>query len=396
MYTRKFYDMDATETSAASNETAGSSSQPESIAAIMAREGVKSGMNDEPSQPIRISSNQSSDDTSSNSSSAAPAKSEESVESNEDYDNSSASKGNESYDLSSIIEKESPVNILKALGYDDKSIAFMQELKSLDPKMIGFLETWKNGGDVKQYLDEASRDFLSMPAEEVMKHQLRLDYPKATESQIDVLYKKEVVEKYNLNSYDEDEVKEGKLLLEAKADKYREQLQDLQKEKILPAGSQYSEQQLAQQQAVIDYSNEIVKVFNENSYTKDIITKNAITIGEGDDKFVFPINAKEVVDIVINGDMTGDLTFDTIKGADGQEQLVPKTEHQLLVATVNKYGTKFISELAKHYKSLGSKAAIDPIDNARPSQRAVPSHNDSEPTSVAGAMAKYGRVNFGG
>ena len=80
----------------------------------------------------------------------------------------------------------------------------------------------------------------------------------------------------------------------------------------------------------------------------------------------------------------------------GQETFVPKSQHQLLVATVNKYGEKFITELAKHYKSLGSKAAIEPLENARPTEMRNTSSAAPEPTTLAGAMAKYGRFNSGG
>jgi hypothetical protein len=397
---RKFYDMGTADGSSAPTET--QQSQPESIASIMAREGVKSSSSDEPYAPVTVRDTRYDREEESTRSTAAPANDYDNASRNDESnrETSQSSDGNynwsENYDLSSILSRESPENVLRAMGYDDKSISFVQELKSLDPRMLGFFETWKSGGDVKTYLEEASRDFNQMSAEDVMRHQLRADYPKATEAQLDVLYKKEIVEKYKLNSYDEDEVAEGKLLLEAKADKYREQLAETQKEKILPSSSEYSEQQMQEQRAIAEYTNMVIKDFSDNPYTRDVFSKNAITIGEGTDKFVFPVDGKEIADLVINGDVTGDLMFDKKQGNDGSEMLIPKAEHQLLVATVNKYGQKFITELAKHYKSLGSRAAIEPIDNARPSNRTTPSYSESEPTTIAGAMAKYGRVSSGG
>jgi hypothetical protein len=286
---------------------------------------------------------------------------------------------------------------LKALGFDDQTISFINGLKEIDPKMVGFLNTWKEGGDVKEYFNEASKDYSTMPAEDVMRHQLRLDYPRATEAQLEVLYKKEVVEKYSLNSYDEDEVAEGKLLLDAKADKFRDELVKIQQDKILPSSSAYSEQQRQEEQRIAEFSQRIVNDFNDNPFTKEVLSKNSITIGEGSDKFSFPINAKEVADLAIHGDKNGDLMFERKVDANGQESFVPRAQHQLLVATVSKYGEKFITELAKHYKSLGGKAAIDPIDNARPSgSKNTPNSDEKEPTSIAGAMAKYGKLQSGG
>ena len=291
--------------------------------------------------------------------------------------------------------KEQPDEVLKALGFDEKAISFIKELKDVDPKMVGFLNNWKEKGNVTDYLNELSKDYTQMPAEDVMRHQLRVDYPKASEAQLDVLYKKEVVEKYNLNSYDEDEAGEGKLLLDAKADRYRDELAKSQQERLLPISPDRSEAAKAEEQRLAEFSKSIVKEFNENPYTKEVLAKNAITIGEGNDKFSFPIDSKAISDLVLNGDTTGELMFDKVN-KDGQEVFLPKAQHQLLVATVNKYGEKFITELAKHYKSLGSKAAIDPIENARPTETRMPSTSNEEPKTVAGAMAKFGRLNSGG
>jgi hypothetical protein len=153
---------------------------------------------------------------------------------------------------------------------------------------------------------------------------------------------------------------------------------------------------MAEQQRIESISQNVIRDFSENPYTKEVLSKNAITIGEGADKFSFPIDTKAVTDMVLYGDQTGESMFEIKKDANGQETYVPKSQHQLLVATVNKYGEKFITELAKHYKSIGGRAAIDPIDNAKPRETRTPSSSNEEPKTIAGAMAKYGRVNSGG
>lgn len=394
--TKKFYDIGAADdTSSGAAET---SPQTDSIAAIMAREGVKSSP-DEASQPFIVNNSKSEDNESPSVDTTTGGKSQREAASSqkeESVPEHHVDEESETYDWQEQLKSQNPEDVLKALGYDEKLVSFVQDLKEVDPKMIGFLNHWKSGGDLKEYLDQASMDFASMPAEEVMRHQLRQDYPKATEAQLDILYKKEIVEKYNLNSYDEDEVNEGKLLLEAKADKYRDQLQELQQEKILPNSEAFLKERAEQEQRMVEYANTVVNSFTENPYTKEVLSKNVLTIGEGADKFSFPVNGKELADLVINGDTTGDLMFETKKGNDGQEMLVPKAQHQLLVAAVNKYGEKFLVELAKHYKSLGGKSAIDPIENARPIESRNTSYSESDPTTIAGAMAKYGRMNSGG
>ena len=402
--------MDAAEV-AASNETSeapvASSAEPMSIAAMMAKQGTKSNAEGEDVSPIRLNRDGSWETKTEVANApvaptkASPTSEEEqelsqSVEKDADVPEPQTEKdSNTEYDWQDAVKSQQPDDVLKALGFDEKAISFIKDLKDIDPKMVGFLNTWKEKGNVTEYLSELSKDYTQMPAEDVMRHQLRVDYPKASEAQLDVLYKKEIVEKYNLNSYDEDEANEGKLLLEAKADKYRDELAKAHQEKLLPTAPDRSAAAQEEEQRLAEFSKHIVTEFNNSPYTKEVLSKNAITIGEGNDKFSFPIDSKAITDLVLNGDTTGELMFDKVN-KDGQEVFLPKAQHQLLVATVNKYGEKFITELAKHYKSLGSKAAIDPIENARPTETRMPSTSNEEPKTVAGAMAKFGRLNSGG
>ena len=417
---RKFYDMEASDVASGvpeqqtnesqqveTSQSDSSTNQP-SIAELMAKHGVKSDFEEAAYKPVSINNIESSKSEKQDST-VAPTN--ETLKSSNLEVNENSNQ--ENYTLDPQIEKEllqladwknivknqQPDEIFKELGFDSSVANFMKELKEVDPKMVGFFEYWKNGGNLKEYFEESSKDFSTMPAEDVMRHQLRLDYPKASEAQLEVLYKKEIVEKYGLSSYDEDEQNEGKLLLEAKADKYREDLIKAQQSKLLPTPpdkSAIEEARLAEERQVEEVRNKIVNDFNDNPYTKEVLSKNAISIGEGNDKFTFPIDAKEIANIALYGDQTGELMFNKAYDSNGNEIYTPKAEHQLLVATVNKYGEKFITELAKHYKSLGSKAAIEPLENARPIENRNASSASPEPTSVAGAMAKYGSFNSGG
>jgi hypothetical protein len=65
-------------------------------------------------------------------------------------------------------------------------------------------------------------------------------------------------------------------------------------------------------------------------------------------------------------------------------------EHQLLLATVNKYGANFIKELAKHFKSVGGQKAIEPIESASRPDGGNPAKPDAPPQSPAEAMARFG------
>ena len=411
MYIKKFYDMEASDVmSSGETDTPAVESAPSetmSIAALMAREGVKSDSEGTELNPVRVNRDGSWESDSGKAESPVvptkdEAKSEAVSESSKPAEPEAEVPEPQKEEVSnakdswqSTIKSQQPEDVLKALGFDDKTVSFIKELKDVDPKMVNFLNTWKEKGNVTDYLNELAKDYSQMPAEDVMRHQLREEYPKASEAQLDVLYKKEIAEKYNLNSYDEDEVAEGKLLLDAKADKYRDTLVQAQKDRLLPEPKE-NESAKFEEQRRTEVAQGIVREFNDNPYTKEVIAKNSITIGEGADKFSFPIDSKAVTDLVINGDANGELMFDKKTNANGEEVYIPKAQHQLLVATVNKYGEKFITELAKHYKSLGGKAAIEPIDNARPVETRNTSNASPEPTSIVGAMAKYGKLNSGG
>ncbi|MFK5283507.1 hypothetical protein ACI3PL_28430, partial [Lacticaseibacillus paracasei] len=76
--------------------------------------------------------------------------------------------------------------------------------------------------------------------------------------------------------------------------------------------------------------------------------------------------------------------------------MIPKVGHQLLVATVAKYGMDFINKLAEHYTSLGANKAIAPIENARPPASSTSSAAVAAPKTAAEAMAMKGTINSGG
>jgi hypothetical protein len=252
--------MEATEAGASSEETP-------SIAALMAREGTKSDAEGADHEPVRLNNG---------SWESKPIREESPVETTTDnstnkYDtrelwsdeiNASKTQTEEEDYYESwqdAVKTQTPDEVLKALGYDDNLVSFINGLKDVDPKMVGFLNTWKENGNVSGYLKELNTDYAEMPAEDVMRHQLRAEYPKASEAQLDVLYKKEIVEKYGLNSYDEDEVNEGKLLLEAKAEKYRDDLVRQQQDRLLPQAPDKTEAMLQEEQRLATISQSIVK-----------------------------------------------------------------------------------------------------------------------------------------
>lgn len=299
-----------------------------------------------------------------------------------------------------VLRQQQPDTILKELGFDDKAIRLAKELNGFEKVdfFANLVNAWKTEGDLKGYLKELSTDYKTMSAEDVMRHQLRAEYPKASDKALDVLYKKEIIEKYHLDSEDEAEVEEGRLLLEAKADRYRDEHIKNQEAKLFPKPPEAKPQEpdtreQEARQAFEAYKSQV----NESSYTKDIVANNKITLGEGDEKFQYPVNAGEITEILFNEEKWQETQFDIVKNPDGSvKSYSPKVEHQLLTAAVALYGKDFLNEYAKHFKSIGGKSAIESIDNAKPPDTNTTAAAEAAPKTAAEAMAKQGAYNSGG
>lgn len=285
-----------------------------------------------------------------------------------------------------VLRNQQPDDVLKELGYDEKAVGFLKEFKDLDPKMQAFLNVWKSGGDIKEYLQELTTDYSKMSAEDVMRHQLRREYPKASQQQLDALYKREVVKAYSLDSVDDDEVEEGKALLEAKADKYRESFMQDQQGKLLPTPPPKPDNSQAEAQAEAERVKQFEAFKSQvtgHSLYREVSAAKSYSVGEGDEKFNFPVDPQDLQDVLFT-DKWQENMFD--------KEGKPNVEHQLLLATVNKYGANFIKELAKHFKSVGGQKAIEPIENASKPDGGTPAKSDAPPASPAEAMARFGAL----
>ena len=278
--------------------------------------------------------------------------------------------------------------VLNELGYDDNLVSLVQAAKE-KPEIVTFFQHWINGGDPMAILKEATTDYSKMPAEEVMRHQLRQEYPKANPQALEALYKAEVVRAYGLDSDDEEVIADGRLLLEAKADRYRDKFIENQKNYLVPKPPEpkvsepdNTEEIKAQQEA------EAVKSFiKEHAYTKDVVSNNRIVIGEGEDRFTYPIAASEVLDLVMDSEKWASTIYTkTEKG------FVPKVEEQLLIGAFAQNPKKFLNEYAKHLKALGGQEAIAPIENASQTGNSTPSKSETVNLSPAAAMGKFGRL----
>jgi len=294
--------------------------------------------------------------------------------------------------LQEVLKSQQPNVVLKELGFDDETVEILNEVKDYKDKAFfkGFLQSLKDG-NANDYLKEWTTDYSKMSPEDVMRHQLRAEYPKASDKALNALYEDEIVNKYNLDSEDDDLKEKGQLLLEAKADRYRDTLIANQSTKLAPKPPEPKAEIAVDNSAAEEAAKEFEAYKNKISsdpYYKSLTTSNEIVLGKGKDEFKYPVAADELSDLLFDSEKWSKSLLKPTE--DGSATFVPDVEKQMLIAAVAKYGKDFLTKIAQHYKSLGGKAAIEPIDNAKPVNQNTPSNTEYKPNSLVEGMAKGG------
>jgi len=300
--------------------------------------------------------------------------------------------------LQEVLKIHQPQSVLNELGYDDKTVQLLNKVKGFDPKVLGLIEAYENGTHI-DYLRELTTDYSKMSAEDVMRHQLKQDYPKASDAQLQILYEDEVLDKYKIDpdKYSEAEVERGKMLLEAKAGKYRDDFATRQQQYLVPKApepkaEEPNNMEAEANQKFVEYKNK----FTEDQYTRSVFSNKKISIGEGADQFNYPVEPDDLIKVLYSSDGWMDATSKKVENGDGTTSFVPNVEHQILIGAVAKYGKVFLDEYAKHYKSIGGKSVVADIENAKEVDTTKTSTPDAAPKSAAEAMARGGVYNSGG
>lgn len=297
-----------------------------------------------------------------------------------------------------VLKTQQPDAIFKELGFDEKVLNLSSRLKD-KPEMVAFLDHWESKGEMKPYLDALNTDYQKMSPEEVMKHQLRAQNPELDAKQLDTLFKIKVTNRYKLDEqlYSEDEVAEGRIELLADAKPIRGMLAEEQKKFLLPTAPEPKPagpdlQAEKWQQEITNYKSK----YTEDPFIKDIQANKRITIGEGPEAFHYPVDPEALVNQLVNVEQWQDLLDNKVVNADGSTSFSPKVRTQALLSAIGRNETGFFKALETHYKSLGGKAAIEPIENAKPLGSATPAHAEVDTNNPVAAMAKKGRITMGG
>jgi hypothetical protein len=251
-------------------------------------------------------------------------------------------------------KKADPSELMALLGFDDK--------------LKGFVNKWKSGEDVTPYVRAASVDYSKMPAEDVMRHQLRAEFPELSEEDFQLVYESRVTNKYQLDPelFDEKQRKVGAIMLNTDANKVRTQLTTAQQNMILntkpPIPSGPTPEQLAEQarQTRNWFKTEVLK----DPLAASVLANKKLTIGEGAEAFHFDIpDPDDLFEVVSNQQKMMEHIFDK-RTVEGKELLFPNGSKNTLMGIVAKYGMQIFDLYGKHMRALGAAQALEPIENS--------------------------------
>jgi hypothetical protein len=218
-------------------------------------------------------------------------------------------------------------------------------------KAVQYYETY---GTLQPFLRATEVDYTEMTDLEVLKVKFDTENSDLSPKARQKLFDKEL-EKYGLDSYDEEDKEVGEALLKRDAQKLRktfieEQQQFLNNVQSPQASTGPSQEELAAQQ------EQSRKIISEG--VSSVIKDNIIKVGANGEGINYQIqNPNDVVDYALDSNK-----FLSIFAKDGSVDWDKWTK----TVAFAQNPTQFISELIKHGKSLGRKAMESELKNVVP------------------------------
>lgn len=156
-----------------------------------------------------------------------------------------------------------------------------------DDFIKGAVEYYEKTGDLTPYLQAKSVDFTQMADEDVMRRDLREQFPEVSDKAFEKLYKQQVVDKFKLDpdQWDEDDVDLGKQLLKSEATKLRSKYQEWQNGFKAPEPTKDSSFEDAQRSL-----QEFEEKTKSNEATKNLMDSKRIAIQTGEGEFNFEVS----------------------------------------------------------------------------------------------------------
>lgn len=283
-----------------------------------------------------------------------------------------------SVDWRDEIKKADKADIFKQLGFDEK--------------MVGFYNTWMTGGDINKYLQAATVDYAKMSPEQLLKQHLFEQYPEFAPEDLEELYRAKVIDHYKLDpeTYSEQEIRRGKLLMTADAKTIRSGMIERQQQFIMnakpPEIPDYRKELEAQAQLQDEANAKILEQYksqlNSHNATKELLTNKRLILGEGEDTFNYEVSdPQKALSVLQDPRQWAQQVFNE----DGS----PQIEKQLFLAAAVLDHKTLAKEIFKAGKALGTKQALETIENAKKPD-ATPATTPEIPLTPAQALARSG------
>lgn len=242
--------------------------------------------------------------------------------------------------------------------------ALLQE-DGYDEKIIGLLDRYKSGADLKPYLEAMSVDYKAMSPEEIMRREIREQYPEAEPDVLDYIFDDQVKKKYNL---DEDlnspqAIKAGQAMLKNDAEKIRQRLIEEQGKFLIPSKDFSAEQQKVQEdqaRQAQEQQEQFRQSILNSPVAQSLNQSKALSVDLGDGTaFNYAVDPSGVMDLLLNPEKYMEAT--TKKDASGN--VVPDYQTLVEVAAFLKDRKAYNKSLIAHGKSLGKKESFDALEN---------------------------------
>jgi hypothetical protein len=238
-----------------------------------------------------------------------------------------------------------------------------REYQWKDDFIKGVVEFYEKTGDITPYLQAKLVDFNGMSDEEVMRRNLREQYPDVSEKAFERLYKQQIVDKFKLDSeeWGEEDSDLGRELLKAEATKARQKYIEWQNGFMAPEPvvSDEAKQEEAQLKEAFQKFEQDVRT---NKMTSQLLNDKRIAIKVGDAEFNYELsNPNEMVDLTLDNNKF----FSQFAAGDGQ------LDYSKWYKTVaySQNPELFEKALINYGKTLGREEVTKEIKN--PSSNAV-------------------------
>jgi hypothetical protein len=236
-------------------------------------------------------------------------------------------------------------------------------------KAVDYYDTY---GNLTPFLEATSKDYDAISDVEILKANFDKENSDLSEKARNRLFEKEL-ERYNLESYDEDDTEVGNALLKRDAGKLRKALKEEQQQfiqSIQPQG-QGQEQQPTQEELEAQQA-ESRKIIQGG--ISGVVKNNLIKVEANGEGINYQIgDTTKVVDYALDSSK-----FLSTFAKDGQVDWDKWTK----VVAFAENPTQFISELIKHGKSLGRKMMEAELKNVTPptnSKEVIESNDNANP-----------------